>query len=197
MTISQKELAAALGIDPSVVTRLKAKGMPVHSVAAAAAWRDAHIRPRVPEAGTEPTQPRYTAPGVRREMAQSQTQTQTQRKEPLPPDYLESRARREAAEAELAELRLAEEREAVIRVDAIEAQLAKDFIRIRDAFLVLPHRLAPILAAETDVGEVSRKMQEAIYECLYLLAHWEASERPEEDPPAEENPTQPIPTPNP
>jgi hypothetical protein len=187
MTISQKELAAALGIDPSVVARQKARGMPVHSVAAAAAWRDAHVRPRVPEAGAAPT-PRYAAPAGHREAAPHQTQ----RADPLPPDYLVSRARKEAAEAELAELRLAEERDAVIRVDAIKAQLAREFTSIRDALLQLPHRLAPILAAETDSGEVSRKMEEAICECLQQLAEWRASRPTPEDPQ-----TQPNQTPNP
>lgn len=52
---SQTALAAGLGIDPAMVTRYKRKGMPVHSVEAAQAWRDANVRARytpAAEAGT-------------------------------------------------------------------------------------------------------------------------------------------------
>lgn len=43
--ISQRLLAQALGIDPSAVSRLKKRGMPVSSVEAAAAWRRANVAP--------------------------------------------------------------------------------------------------------------------------------------------------------
>ena len=44
---SQAALAAALGIDPAMVTRYKGKGMPLHSIEAAQAWRDANVRVRM------------------------------------------------------------------------------------------------------------------------------------------------------
>lgn len=44
---SQTAIAAALGIDPAMVSRYKTKGMPLHSIEAAQAWRAANVRVRV------------------------------------------------------------------------------------------------------------------------------------------------------
>ena len=43
---TQKALAAALGIDPAMVSRDKRKGMPIHSIEAAQRWRDENLRVR-------------------------------------------------------------------------------------------------------------------------------------------------------
>lgn len=45
--MNQRKLARGLGIDPAAVSRLKSKGMPVHSVEAAAAWRRENVAPYV------------------------------------------------------------------------------------------------------------------------------------------------------
>lgn len=53
---SQTALAAALGIGPAMVSRYKVKGMPLHSIEAAQAWRDANVRVRLtPEADSSST----------------------------------------------------------------------------------------------------------------------------------------------
>lgn len=43
---SQAALAAALAINPALVTRYKRRGMPVHSIEAAQQWRDENLRVR-------------------------------------------------------------------------------------------------------------------------------------------------------
>ena len=43
---TQAALAAALGIDPAMVSRHRRRGMPVHSIEAAQAWRAEHVRVR-------------------------------------------------------------------------------------------------------------------------------------------------------
>jgi phage terminase Nu1 subunit (DNA packaging protein) len=45
--MTQKELAAALGLSPAVVSRCVAAGMPADDAEAARAWRAARVRPRV------------------------------------------------------------------------------------------------------------------------------------------------------
>lgn len=45
--LTQTALGAALGLSPSSVTALKRRGMPTHSIAAAHAWREANVRPRI------------------------------------------------------------------------------------------------------------------------------------------------------
>lgn len=62
--MNQRLLAQALGIDPSAVSRLKDRGMPVHSVEAAAAWRRANVAPYLrtdASPATAPGQPPGTA----------------------------------------------------------------------------------------------------------------------------------------
>lgn len=47
MTQSQSEIATALQIDKALVTRYKQRGMPVHSIEAARAWKYANVRLRI------------------------------------------------------------------------------------------------------------------------------------------------------
>ena len=55
--MNQRELALALGIDPAAVSRLKAKGMPVESVAVAQAWRRRHVAPYAKSSAPQPAPP--------------------------------------------------------------------------------------------------------------------------------------------
>jgi hypothetical protein len=58
------ELAQALGIDKSVVSRLVKKGMPVNSASAAQAWREVNAKPRAKkgQAGDAPPKPKIDEP---------------------------------------------------------------------------------------------------------------------------------------
>lgn len=84
--------------------------------------------------------------------------------------YMLSRNRREAAEAERAELSLAEAKGELIRVDAVKGVLANVFSATRDALLQLPARLAPLLAAESDPATVQTLLHADIHQALQLLA---------------------------
>lgn len=70
------------------------------------------------------------------------------------PQLLESRARREQAMAELAELELAEKRGELVDVADIRKALVPKILGVRDALDTLADRLAPLLAAETDPSKV-------------------------------------------
>ena len=96
---------------------------------------------------------------------------------PAPRDahYMASRTRRETAEAELAELKLAEQYGQLIRVDAVKAALASVFSATRDALLQIPARLGPQLAAESDASKAQTMLHSEIHQALQLLAG--ASER--------------------
>jgi hypothetical protein len=58
------ELAQALGIDKSVVSRMVKKGMPVNSASAAQAWREVNAKPRAKkgQAGKAPPKPKIEEP---------------------------------------------------------------------------------------------------------------------------------------
>ena len=104
------------------------------------------------------------------ESAQS-TRVYTEADEPPKADgYMVNRNRREAAEAERAELSLAEDKGELIRVDAVKGVLANVFSATRDALLQLPARLAPLLAAESDPATVQTLLHADIHQALQLLA---------------------------
>ena len=94
---------------------------------------------------------------------------------PREADYMASRTRRESAEAELAELRLAEQHGSLIRVDAIKQALANAFTATRDSLLQIPSRVAAVLAAETDAAQVHELLQLEIYRALEGMAAVQSS----------------------
>ena len=85
-------------------------------------------------------------------------------------DYMHNRNRREAAEAERAELSLAEDKGQLIRVDAVKAAVANVFSATRDALLQIPARLGPQLAAESDPSKAQTMLHAEIHQALQLLA---------------------------
>lgn len=89
---------------------------------------------------------------------------------PRDADYMASRSRREAAEAERAELSLAEDKGLLIRVEAVKAALANVFSATRDALLQIPARLGPQLAAESDPAAAQSLLHAEIHQALQLLA---------------------------
>ncbi|BEP42250.1 hypothetical protein [Variovorax sp. V15] len=85
-------------------------------------------------------------------------------------DYWDSRGRREAAEAELAELKVAEQRRELIRVSAVELVWAASLAAAREHLLQVRARLGPLLAAETDVFKIEQLLDEEHSKALQLLA---------------------------
>lgn len=73
---------------------------------------------------------------------------------------------REAAEARLAQLKLAEQQGHLIRTDAIRAAHAKRLAGLREALLQIPARLASVLAAEPDQAKCHDALQAEIHGVL-------------------------------
>ncbi|MCZ2291634.1 MAG: hypothetical protein LC125_06765 [Burkholderiales bacterium] len=131
--MSQSALAKALDLSEAVVSRLKRRGMPVDSVEAARAWRAANVRPRMAP----------VAEGAGLNGA----------------DYTRAKAQREAAEAQLAELRAARERaELVSAADAARAWA--DFrVRAERELHGLVDRVVPLLV---EVGPDAAGLDEVL-----------------------------------
>ena len=152
MGMQQAELAQALGVHPSVITRDKARGMPVDNLQAAMDWRRMNVRPRIKMVDGPPAQP--AAPAA---------------PEAGDGDYWISRSRREKAEAEMAELKLAEQMGQLIRADTVRSAWATRAAGLREALLQIPARLSAVLAAESSQARCHDVMQQELHAVLRQL----------------------------
>jgi hypothetical protein len=85
-------------------------------------------------------------------------------------DYWTARAKRERAEAAISEMKRAEMEGKLIRTDAVRAAWAKRITLARDALLQIPHRLAPVLAAESDMERVAQLLEDELRNALAELS---------------------------
>lgn len=81
-------------------------------------------------------------------------------------DYWTSKGRRERAEAELAELKLAEQRGDLVRAADVRAEHAGRLAMLRESLLQIPARLAPVLAVETDQARCHDLVQRELHGVL-------------------------------
>ena len=156
VTLRLKDIADALGVKPPQATRYAQRGMPTHDIEAARQWKRDNIRERI----TPPARPPEgaTAAGPP-QMADAD-----------PNDYWTSRARREAAEARMAELKLAEQAGELVRTADVRAAMDKRLVGLREAILQIPSRLAAIVAAESDQQRCHRLIEQEMHALLQLAA---------------------------
>lgn len=150
--ITQNDIAAHFGVTSAAITKMKRQGMPVDSIEKAHAWREknSNIAAR-PKGG----RPRKENPPDFSSMPEE--------------DFQAARTRREIAEANLAEHKEKELAGELIRVDAMRAAWAKRITATRDALLQLPHRLAPVLAAQSDMVKIGQLMDAELRQALTEL----------------------------
>lgn len=85
--------------------------------------------------------------------------------------YWKSRARRERAEAELAELKLSELQGQLVRADEWAAALARRAAAFREGLLQIPARLSAQLAAEGDQARVHTLLEDELRQVMDQLTH--------------------------
>lgn len=95
--------------------------------------------------------------------------------------YHTAKARREAAEGSIAELRLAELRGLLVRADKVRAEQARIAAAIREAFLQLPARLSLVIAAESDAAKVHDLLDAELRQVLAMLADMPAQHMEDDD----------------
>lgn len=81
--------------------------------------------------------------------------------QPAPEDsrnatYNQARTAREVFEAKLAQLKYEQEVGKLVSADAVRAEFAKQVVVVRDQFLRLPDRLAPMLVGMADIETIKR-----------------------------------------
>ncbi len=91
-------------------------------------------------------------------------------------DYWVSRARREAAEAHIAEMKRGELEGKLIRADVLRQAWSRKVASVRDALLQIPPRMAPVLAAESDMERVATLLEDELRAALAELSREQGPE---------------------
>lgn len=94
---------------------------------------------------------------------------------PTVTSYHVAKTLREAAEARLAQLKLAQKQGEVVQVQAVRTVLAATFAAVRETMLQLPARVAPLLAVESDPAAIQTALYDEIHAALTALAAPEAT----------------------
>jgi hypothetical protein len=83
--------------------------------------------------------------------------------------YHVAKTLREATEAKIAQLKLAELSGELIRVADVRSAYAKRAAGLREALLQLPSRLAPVMAAESDQARCYQLLEQELHEVLQQI----------------------------
>jgi hypothetical protein len=164
--ITKAEYARRRGCDPAAVTRAVQKGWiteidgKIDPVVADVQWV-ANARSRV---DSRPA----TAMGA--QLAGVAPAAPAPSSGPTEATYFASRARREEAEAKLAELKLQEQQRQLVRADQVRQEMARLAASLRESLMQLPARLSPVLAAESDAAKVQDLLGEELRQVLRQLA---------------------------
>lgn len=82
------------------------------------------------------------------------------------PNFNESRAKREAYQAELARLEYEEKQGTLVNAEAVKKEAFRTARLVRDAMLNIPDRIAAELAAETDAFAAHKRLTDEIRTAL-------------------------------
>ena len=164
---SQRQLARELERAPSLITKYKAQGMPVHSAEAARAWMDKHIGVNFRKREEPAT--RFEEPGgivvppvpPRHSRWQGSDSDES---------FDEARRRTEVAKADLLELELAMKAETVVEAAKVRAEFARQISAVREAILQLPARLAPVVVAQAALSDVQQLLEVELRQALDQFA---------------------------
>ncbi|HEX6925655.1 MAG TPA: hypothetical protein VF167_09495 [Longimicrobiaceae bacterium] len=87
-----------------------------------------------------------------------------------PANFDEAKARKMAAEAELAEIELAKARGDALALSDLEAVVARDYTKVRERLQALPGRLAPLVVGVKSVGEATKLIVPVVREVMQELS---------------------------
>jgi hypothetical protein len=83
--------------------------------------------------------------------------------------YMQAKTAREVYEAKNAQLEYEERTGKLLRADEVKSHLASKIASMREAFLQIPSRLVPILAAETDAAKIHTLLESEIVRAMALV----------------------------
>lgn len=162
--ISKSAFAAMMNVTPAAVTKAIKEGRmtvvmeggkeKIDPAVAQIQWSQ-NTRARSPSSSAAPT---------------SETSTTTTTKGNAESGYWDSRTSREEAEAAMAQLKLAEMRNSLIRVDLVKAVFGSAFAAARESLMQIPSRISATLAAESDPQKIQIAVGDAIHAALESLS---------------------------
>jgi hypothetical protein len=82
---------------------------------------------------------------------------------------MQAKTAREVYEAKNAQLEYEERTGKLLRADEVKSHLASKIASMREAFLQIPSRLVPILAAETDAAKIHTLLEAEIVRAMALV----------------------------
>ena len=83
--------------------------------------------------------------------------------------YMQAKTMREVYEAKNAQLEHEERTGKLLRADEVKSHLASKVASMREAFLQIPSRLVPILAAETEPAKIHTLLEDEIVRAMALV----------------------------
>lgn len=164
-----KEYAAHIGVTPAYVTRLKKQGRLVMREVEGEQRVDFELTDRLVRNTTDlgrAANGRNAGPGVQSSRPVAPL-AETGRVDAL---FRQAQAQERAFAAKIEELKYRELSGQLIRADAVRAAWAKRLASTRDALLQIPHRMAPVLAAEADMDRVALLLEAELRQALAELS---------------------------
>lgn len=144
LKLTKKEFADAIGVSPSQVDNLVTDGVP-----------------RIKEGRRY----YYGLDAITWYFQRKLDRISSQR----PPALDEAKARKELAEAELTEMRLAQARKELVPIDLAQEELGFVLDKLRARLLNVPGRYAPMIIALKNYGEAKLKLDQIIHEAMLEL----------------------------
>jgi phage terminase Nu1 subunit (DNA packaging protein) len=93
-----------------------------------------------------------------------------------PADYTEAQTRKMAAEAEMAEIKLAKERGDAVSITDTEKAWSNIIVNFRAKMLALPQRAAPLLVGQSKERVIANMLRDEIYSALDELSRMDPGE---------------------
>ena len=88
---------------------------------------------------------------------------------PTAPDFQTSRAVKETYAAKMAKLDFEERTKGLVKADEVKVEAFNIARRVRDRLLLIPHRMAAVLAAESDADQVEKQLEKELRSSLEEL----------------------------
>ena len=153
------------------MVKLKKRGCPMDSVAAAQSWwvANVNVAARKTLSPAPSLDANHQVSGADFAAMISANEVRFDGTE-LVEDHQAARTRREISEANQSEMAEAKMRHDQILMAAVQAAMSMDYAITRDSLLQMPARLAPLLAAEADPAAIQTILHTELHQALLTLS---------------------------